>query len=100
MRAGDDVAVAVLRTTLGVVDNAGAIDVRQPATAIEASPYGAGATEMPRQEIADDDVRRLVRAEIAEREAAAATYTAAGHPERAQRLLAEAEVLRSVLEGR
>lgn len=41
---------------------------------------------------------RIVRAEIAEREAAAAGYEAAGHAEQARRLRQEARILASVLD--
>jgi uncharacterized protein len=59
---------------------------------------GVGATEMERRSLTGEQVEEVVRAEIAERETAAAEYERAGQFEHAQRLRGEARVLTSHLE--
>jgi uncharacterized protein len=94
MKARDRLAVSVLRSTLAALDNAEAIAPGQTkGLAIEQSPIGAGAAEAPRRELTPDDLVRIVRDEIATREAAAADYQRAGHPDRASALRDEAAYL-------
>ena len=59
---------------------------------------GVGATEMERRGLTGEQVEEVVRAEIAERESAAAGYERAGQLEHAERLRSEARVLASYLE--
>jgi uncharacterized protein YqeY len=96
MKARDRVTVAALRGALSAIDNAEAVD-HTPAAgtslAIESLPVGAGAAEVARRLLTDADVERIVRAEVADREAAARDYDRAGRPERADQLRAEAAVL-------
>lgn len=101
MKARDRTAVSALRSTLSAIDNAEAVD--RPAgvdrgLAIEQSAVGVGATEVARRELSDDDVEHIVRAEIAERETAAAGYAESGRVEPAERLRAEAAVLTALIE--
>ena len=96
LKAKDRVALAALRSTLAALDNAEAAD--RPASvdenlAIEQIPVGVGAAEVERHALTDAQVDEMVRAEVAEREAAAAGYEKAGRAEQAQRLRAEAGVL-------
>ncbi|MFI8164907.1 hypothetical protein ACIPM2_21625 [Streptomyces sp. NPDC086081] len=96
IRSGDKAAVSALRGALAALDNAEAVpaDERAPrAGALEASPAGAGATEVARRELAEDEVLAVVRAEADERLEAAARLTAPAHAARAERLRAEARVL-------
>ena len=96
MKARDRVAVGVLRATLAAIDNAEAVDHSEaPAgsLAIERIPTGVGAAEVARRELSESHVEQIVRAEIAEREAAAHQYERAGRADRAGQLRAEAEVL-------
>ena len=58
---------------------------------------GVGATEMERRSLTGEQVEEVVRAEIAERETAAAEYERAGQLEQAERLRTEARVLISHL---
>ncbi len=91
--------VSALRSTLAALDNAEAVPVEEAGTgslALEHTPVGVGAREVARRELSDADVRRLVRAEIDDRRAAARVYERAGHPERAQRLDTEADRLAAV----
>jgi hypothetical protein len=100
MKARDRTAVSALRSTLSAIDNAEAVE--RPAGAdrglsIEQSAVGVGAMEVARRDLSDDDVERIVRAEIAERESAATGYAASGRVERAETLRAEAALLTALL---
>ena len=101
MKARYRTAVAVLRATMAAIDNAEAIvpaeDGTRRSLAIEQVPIGAGATEAARRTLTESDVESIVRAEIAERESAAAQYEGADHPDRAERLRAEVRALTSAL---
>ncbi|WDV57008.1 hypothetical protein PV963_37395 [Streptomyces coeruleorubidus] len=91
-----------MRATLAALDNAEAVPVDETAhriTALEASPVGAYATEAVRRELSERDVVDVVRAEAAERLAAAARLTGPAHAGRAARLRAEAAVLLGFLDG-
>jgi len=103
MRARDSVAASALRSALAALDNAGAV-APAPAPTAASGPHfagtvaGLGAAEAPRRGLAAGEAERIVRAEIAEREAAAASYEEAGHGEQASRLGQEARILASVLD--
>jgi uncharacterized protein len=100
MKARDRVAVVALRSTLAAIENAEAVDraeVRGQRLAIEQSPVGVGAAELPRRVLTPAQVEHIVRGEIAEREAAARGYDRAGQPERAERLRDEARLLSAYL---
>jgi uncharacterized protein len=99
MKERDRVAVGVLRSALAAIDNAEAVDATGAggASAIESSPVGIGVAEVERRALSDDDIARIVRSEVADREVAALDYDRAGRPERAQALRAEARVLSSHL---
>jgi uncharacterized protein YqeY len=99
LKKRDVVRVSALRATLAALDNAEAppAEEHEPGSlALELTPVGPGAREVARRELSDDDVERLVRAEIDERRAAAAVYERTGRHERARRLLSEACVLADV----
>jgi uncharacterized protein len=99
MKSRDRVATAALRATLAAIDNAEAV---APAggeprgQAIEQVAIGVGATEVARRALTDDEVEQIVRAEVAEREAAADDYDRAGHTDRAEQLRGEARALASI----
>lgn len=100
MRARDRVAVSALRATLAALDNAEAVplDGTAPrAGALEDSPVGAGAAEVARRELSEGEVVAIVRAEAAERLETAARLDSPAHADRAERLRAEAAVLRGLL---
>ncbi|WP_030542476.1 hypothetical protein [Streptomyces albus] len=102
MRARDKAAVSALRTTLAALDNAEAVPVGEAALrggSLEESPVGAGTTEAVRRELSEGGVVDVVRAEAAERLAAAAQLTAPAQADRAARLRAEAAVLLRFLDG-
>ena len=58
---------------------------------------GLGAAEVARRELADEQIRDLLHAEIDERLSAAEEFTTGGHAERATMLRAEAAVLTELL---
>ncbi len=98
-RRRDEVATTALRTTVAAIANAEAVPIIDVPTAtssrhVAGAVSGLGATEMPRRELSEADVRAIVLAELNERETAAARYRGLGRPEHADRLLAEAEALR------
>lgn len=100
LRSRDSVLVSALRSTLAALDNAEAVQVDGSAHrtgAVELSPRGAGAAEVERETLDDTEVAAIVRTEIADRLDAATDYAAAGHPDRAERLRAEAAALASHL---
>ena len=59
---------------------------------------GLGATEVERRRLSQAQMEEIVRAEVADREAAAVDYERAGQLDHAERLRGEAEVLASYLD--
>lgn len=98
MKARDRVAVGALRSALAAIENAGAVEVGASAGAIEHSPVGVGAAEAGRRAVTDAEAVEIVRGEVADREASAREYEAAGRVERAELLRAEAGVLSAHLQ--
>jgi uncharacterized protein YqeY len=100
MKARDRTAVSALRSALAAIDNAEAPTTvgLQPRGAdsehVAGSSVGVGAAEVGRRVLSEDDVCALVQAQIAERMAAAEGYDTLGRAEDANRLRAEADVLR------
>jgi uncharacterized protein YqeY len=104
LRGRDEVRTAAFRSVLGTLDNATAVpaDPGRPGVGggpIAGAAAGAGSTEAPRRSLAAREIRALIAGEIAEREAAARSYDAAGAGSRAERLRAEAAAIREALEG-
>ncbi|MFC6012811.1 hypothetical protein [Nocardia lasii] len=98
MKARDRGAVSALRSTLGAIDNAEAVDIGAvKAGALEDSPVGLGAAEVRRRDLTEADVEDIVRREIEERRTAAAEYVRAGAVERGDQLIAEADALTALL---
>jgi uncharacterized protein YqeY len=103
MRERDSVAVAALRSALGAIDNAEAVDAAQRGAPAASHPRlagtvaGLGAGEVPRRELTEPELETVVRAEVAERAAAAADYDRAGRADRAERLRGEAAALAAQL---
>ena len=104
MKARDTVAVSALRSVLAAIANAEAVpppavppDGSAPAVTgnqyVAGSTAGLAATEAGRRELTGEEVAEIVRAEAAERRAAARQYHAAGQAEQAGRLLREAQVI-------
>jgi hypothetical protein len=105
LKARDSEAVSALRSALGAMDNASAVPVRPGSVTATTSPHvagaaaGLGAAESERRGLSEQEARAIVRAEVAERRAAARDYDRAGQAERAGRLRREADILASALAG-
>ena len=103
LRARDMVAVSALRSALGAIGNAEAVEPGVTAPAGSAGPHvagavsGLGAAEGPRRSLSAAQTEQIVRAEAAEREDAARGYERAGQAGRAGRLRREAQLLLAVL---
>jgi uncharacterized protein YqeY len=118
MKARDQQAVAALRSTLGRIDNAEAVDLdafedeglddesldepalsmgaRHPAVA--GSVPGVGAAEVDRRILTPEQVATIVRNEVTEREVAADVLERVGRPDQAERLRAQAKLLTTYLD--
>ena len=81
-------AVAALRTTIAVIDNAEAVD---PTT------VGVGSTEVPRRDLSIADVRAVVADHIDDYVTEADRYQSLGRHDAAQRLRRQADTLRTYL---
>ncbi|MFC4126567.1 hypothetical protein [Nocardia rhizosphaerae] len=98
LKSRDRSAVSALRTVLGAIDNAEAVDASDTrAGALEDSALGLGAAEVSRRDLTEDDILAIVRREIDERHTAAAEYDRLGATDRRDRLIAEAAALSAVL---
>lgn len=94
----DSSSTSALRSALSAIDNAETPGGPVPsAGAIADSAVGLGSAEVIRRDLADDEIRALIRDEIDERRGAAAQFTATGHAGRAAALAAEASVLEGIL---
>lgn len=103
IKARDKDAVAALRTALAAIDNAEAVPtVSGPAATSESiagAAVGLRSTEVARRELTPDDLQVVLRAQIDERNAEAATYDGLGRADAAERLRREAAVLETYLPG-
>lgn len=113
MKARDRTAVDALRSALAAIGNAQAVDPPQPPPGgggteptgagghprLAGTVAGVGAAEVERRRLSEAQMAEIVRAEIAEREAAAAGYERVGQLELAERLRGEAQVLAAYLDG-
>jgi uncharacterized protein len=99
MKARDRVAITVLRTRLGAIDNAEAVDVspREPpgigSHHIAGTSAGVGSADVTRRVLSDADVGAIIRDEANERWQAAAEYEKLGRVDIADELRREAAVL-------
>ncbi len=105
MKARDTAAVSALRSVLAAIANAEAVPAAADGSSlavtgdqyVAGSTAGLAATEARRRELTGEEVAEIVRAEAAERRAAARQYRAAGQAEQAERLLREAQVIEELL---
>ena len=102
MRSQDRVATLALRSVLSAISNAEAV-VPAPGASGTTSAHvagaaaGLGAAEAQRRRLTPADITPIVQAEISERLAAARGYEDSGHPDRADRLRAEASAITAAL---
>jgi uncharacterized protein YqeY len=105
LKARDRVAATALRSALSAIENAEALPVEPAAagTAVQGNEHvagavtGLGAAEARRRDLTEADVRGIVEQEVRERTAAAEEYERLGRTDHAERVRAEAEVLRRYL---
>lgn len=83
----DRLAVAVLRTLVAAIDNAGAVE---PGAPLGVSGRSA---DVPRRELSEADMLRLVTDEAVELEHAIAEYESRGRPDAAEPLRARLAVV-------
>lgn len=98
----DAVSVSALRTALSAIDNAetpDAVPTTASAGPVAGAVEGLGAAEVPRKRLTDTELRTVVQGEVDER-LAAADEMAAGYPERAAALRAEAAIIVDLLAAR
>jgi uncharacterized protein YqeY len=99
MKARDMATVRAIRSALGAIDNAEAVDASvgvesfDPDSTIAGAVAGAGSTEVRRRTLDDTEISALLQAEIDDRLAAAEEYGTAGADERADLLRSEADVI-------
>jgi uncharacterized protein YqeY len=93
MRARDHAATAAIRSLAGALDNAEAVDAPERSS-IDPPLVGHGAGEAPRRVLDAATVRSLLDREIIDRDDAVREYRQLGQDDAAERLDAEAAVLR------
>ncbi len=99
MKAKDQVTVAAIRSALSAIANAETVPAPAPTIGegpIAGAVSGVAATDVPRRDLSDDEVRRILRAEITEREHEAHQYDGAGRSDTADLLRREAAVLENL----
>jgi uncharacterized protein YqeY len=110
MKERDTVAMSALRSALGAIANAEAVPVASahpPAAPpvppsenvpIAGSVAGLAGAEVSRRVLTEEEANAIAAAEAADRRAAARDYRAAGHADRADRLLYQAQAIESALD--
>ncbi|GIF77173.1 hypothetical protein Asi02nite_66910 [Asanoa siamensis] len=101
LRARDAVAAGALRAAIAAIDNAEAVPAAHP-DGFGSAPMGAvgvGAAEVPRRTLDGDEILRIVRAEAADRMAAAAQFERLGQVDAAARMRAGAELLTAITDA-
>ena len=118
MKARDQQAVSALRSTLGAIDNAEAVDAGElddeeldpeelddgpelytgePHPPVAGSVLGLGAAEVDRRVLTPEETAEIVRDEVTAREVAAEVLDRIGRADQAERLRAQAELLTTYL---
>jgi uncharacterized protein len=106
MKARDMATVRAIRSALGAIDNAEAVDASVESELIDADSTiagavaGAGSTEVRRRALDDREIDALLQSEVDDRLAAAEEYRTAGADERADLLRTEAEVIGGFISSR
>jgi uncharacterized protein YqeY len=103
MKSRDKAATAAFRSALGLIDNAEAADLSHAPTAqagqhVAGGVAGLGAGEVPRQEVADEELVALLHQEVVRWESTAADCERVGRNDDAARLRAEIGALRPLLD--
>ena len=107
LAARDMTAASALRSALAAIGNAEAAGIpgdqagsQTTSAHVAGAAAGLGSAEAPRRVLSEAEIGQIVRAEIADRQAAAREYDALGHADRARRLRREARVLAAALSSR
>lgn len=87
MKARQSIAVATLRSMVGAIDNAGAVE--HDTTIV---PLVGRSADVPRRELTEAQVRAILQGEADERRSAQVKYERLGKNMEAERLRAELEV--------
>jgi uncharacterized protein len=106
MKERDTAAVSGLRSALAAIANAEAVPLpaapsgRPPAgdEHVAGGIAGPGGGEASRRAVTEDEATAIAAAEVTERRAAAREYEAAGHHDRAERLLREARAIEAAVD--
>jgi hypothetical protein len=103
MKEHDRSTATALRTALAALDNAEAVTVPANGKVVAAAAHvagagsGVGSTEAGRRSVTGDEAREVLRGLIAEQSGEADRYDTLGQAAAAQRLRAQAGVLRKYL---
>ena len=103
LKARDGSATSALRSALGAIGNAEAVEEAPKPLAGKGSVHvagavaGLGAGEAERRQLTEADVAAIVRAEVIERQAAASEYERAGQAQAADALRQGTRALMTVL---
>lgn len=102
MKARDADALAALRMAIAAIDNAEAVAAPSrrasvTSTHIAGARSGAGSTEAPRQQLGSDDLRDILRGQIAEHAREADRYDTLGQADAAERLRRQARTIEAYL---
>lgn len=102
MKARDRPRIGVLRSALGAIDNAEAVegttDRPTDETATAGATSGVGSSEVARHQLSEREMAELVRAEARDLRSSAEEYAGHGQPERAKLLASQADVLQAHLD--
>lgn len=108
LKARDKGAASALRSALSAIGNAEAVDPGEAGSGrpgasgsvhFAGAVAGLGAAETERRHLTEADVAAIVRAEAAEREAAASQYERTGHAGQATGIRQGTRALMAVLDG-
>ena len=103
MKARDSDARSALRTAIAAIDNAEAVaapSTEAPVTSahVAGTRSGAGSTEAARKQLGGNEVRDILRGQVAEHASEADRYDALGQADAAERLRRQARTLEAYLQ--
>lgn len=98
MKGGRAIEAALIRALAAAIDNAEAPPLEGDRKASDQHRFHDGSAEIDRLHLDSDTVRRVLAAEVQERETAATEMARLGRPDRAEALRAEALLARRYLD--
>ncbi len=93
IKARDPALAKVIRTLIGAIDNAQAIDLGNAHEKYVERTFGDSSGEVPRKQLSNEDLRAIILSEIDERAVLAAQFEASGHSGRASELREETRII-------